>query len=170
MARRRAKAKRPSQRKSAFNLVNAAQTYINTGIITQAAFRVNPIQFFTGQQTLTSTKQMTVGNTGYSYGQTTSTTGYQPLANGSMMTLPELLGFDTSSGDSVPFGGPSLMGVSPMDQIRSNIAMNGGLARVATQTVLVNVGFAVGKKLLSRQRRGINKVLKMGGLRKDVMV
>ena len=54
MARRKSrKTSKPrrSKAKGAINVLNVAQTYLQTGIITRAAFRTNPIEFLTGQQT-----------------------------------------------------------------------------------------------------------------------
>jgi hypothetical protein len=169
MVRRRTKAKTKRSRKPAFNLMNAAQTYANTAIITRAAFRTNPIEFFTGYQTLTGTKRTYNPVSGQQTSTQITKSGYQPIANGQALTLPELLGFDSSNG-AVPFGGYPTGGNTPMENIKSNIALNGGLMVPVVQTIGVNVGFAVARKLLSKQRRGINKVFKMAGLRKEVMV
>ena len=172
MARRRVKkTRRP--RKQAFSLMNAAQTYANTAILTRAAFRTNPIEFVTGQQTITSANYKTIGGVRQQVGTTTST-GYMPIMNGTALTLPEIFGKDRSDGTSIYAGGYSIMGHGGMnaftDAVRENIRLNGGLAVPIMQTIGVNVGFAVAKKLLAKQRRGINKGLKMAGLRKDVMV
>jgi len=149
--------------------MNAAQTYANTAILTRAAFRLNPIQFATGQQSITRVVQKTT-STGQKYSSSVTQTGYLPELNGTQLSLPELLGFDKGDGTVVPFGGSQVMGMTTMEQIKENIRLNGGLAVPLIQTIGVNVGFAVAKKLLSKQRRGINKGLKMAGLRKDVMV
>jgi len=170
--RRKAKKTRRS-RKQAFNLMSAAQTYANTAILTRAAFRTNPIEFFTGQQTITRDKYATVGGVRQVVGQTTST-GYMPILNGTALTLPEIFGKDRADGASIFAGGYSIMGHGGMnaftDAVRENIRLNGGLVVPVVQTIGVNVGFAVARKLLAKQRRGINKGLKMAGLRKDVMV
>jgi len=167
MARRRTKAKAKRSRKPAFNLMNAAQTYLNTAIITRAAFRVTPIEFFTGTTADTVTENWKTNPSGGRYlAGTTTTSGYQPIANGTQLTLLEILGRDSPSGAVVPFGGHGVF----MDNVKENIKLNGGLINPIIQTVGVNVGFAVAKKLLSKQRRVVNKGLKMAGLRKDVMV
>mgnify|MGYP003635415884 FL=1 len=166
MARRRAtKRKTPRRRSTSLNLVNTAQTYLQTAIITRAAFNVNPIEFVTGQQSITGTKttQVPVGNTGYSYGVTTTgtTTGYQPLLNGSAITLPELFG----AGDKVGFGATGgWADGSPMEAVRANIMLNGGYFKPIYQTVVLNAGFAIGKKVFSKQLGLVRKGLKLGGL------
>lgn len=171
MARRRTKVKTKRSRRPALNLMNAAQTYANTAILTRAAFRVNPIEFFTGQQTITGTKRTYNPVSGQQTISSFNSTGYLPVINGTALTLPEILGFDGGPNSAVvPFGGYATGGNTAMENIRENIKLNGGLMVPLVQTVGVNVGFAVAKKLLSRQRSGINKVFKMAGLRKDVMV
>ena len=71
-------------------------------------------------------------------------------------------------------GGYSLLGHGGTESftaaVKENIRLNGGLMVPVIQTVGVNVGFAVAKKLLAKQRRVVNKGLKVAGLRKDVMV
>ena len=169
MPRRNGRKKPTGKKKVAFNLLTAAQTYANTHILTMAAFRVNPITFFTGQETLsgTTTKKLQSGQT---ITQNYSVTGYLPELNGTRLTLPELMGFDKKDGTVVPFGGSQVGGMTTMEQIRKNIELNGGYTVPLIQTIGVNVGFTVAKRLLSKQRRGINKALKVAGLRKDVMV
>ena len=162
MARRRAtKRKTPRRRSTSLNLVNTAQTYLQTSIITRAAFNVNPIEFVTGQQTLTSTTTKPFGTTGYTYDVTSTNTGYQPLLNGSAITLPELFG----AGDKVGFGATGgWANGTPMEAVKANIMLNGGYFKPIMQTVVLNAGFAVGKKVFSKQLGLVRKGLKLGGL------
>lgn len=161
MARRKSNRKKTSRsRSSGVNVVNLAQTYLQTSIITQAAFRANPIQFLTGSTTQTTTQKV---GTNYGVSYDVTTTGYQPIADGTVLTLPELMGFDAPDGTSVPFGG-----VDAMNAIRANIKANGGYAKPLIQTLLLNGGFSVGRKLFSRQRSLMNKAAKMSGLNKMV--
>ena len=164
MARRKSR-KTPTKRRSrGFNLVDATQTYLQTAIITRAAFNTNPIEFVTGMQNLagrTSTDSVEFGTSGYFYDQTTTTqasSGYLPILNGTALTLPEILGFDNAAGDSVPFGSGGLAA------IRANIALNGGVIKPLMQTVGLNIGFAVGKRVFTKQRALLNKGAKMSGL------
>lgn len=170
MARRRASKKRVTRRKPKFNVVNAAQTYLQTAIITQAAFRSTPIEFVTGRQSLTTVKQNQYGQT---TGITTST-GYQPVVNGSSITLPELFGMNRADGFEIAAGGYSQFGNGGMkalgEAVKKNIELNGGLFKPMIQTVALNVGFTVGKKVFRRQLSGVRKGLKMAGLSKDVTV
>ena len=163
MARRRAtKRKTPRRRSTSLNLVNTAQTYLQTAIITRAAFNVNPIEFVTGQQTLTSTTRKQIGgaNSPYYVTSTDTNTGYQPLLNGSAITLPELFG----AGDSVGFGASGgWADGTAMEAVRANIILNGGYFKPIYQTVVLNAGFAVGKKVFSKQLGLVRKGLKLGG-------
>ena len=107
----------------------------------------------------TTSEQVQVGNLDFYTTRTTTTpsmTGYFPIANGTALTLPELLGFDTAAG-TVNFGSGG------MEAIRANIALNGGLFKPVMQTVGLNIGFAIGKKVFSKQRSLLNKGAKMAG-------
>jgi len=164
MARRKSR-KTPTRRaRRGFNLVDATQTYLQTAIVTRAAFNTNPIEFVTGMQNIagtTTTERVEFGTSGYMYDQTTTTAdqrGYLPIMNGTALTLPELLGFDNAAGDSVPFGSGGLTAV------RANIALNGGIIKPLMQTIGLNVGFAIGKRVFTKQRALLNKGAKMSGL------
>lgn len=164
MARRKTRRTPARRRSTGVNVVNAAQTYLQTAIITRSAFNTNPIEFLTGfQYTPAGTKVTTVpfGTTGYTYDVTTEVPagfGYKPIENGTALTLPELMGFDAPDGTAVAFGSGG------MEAIKANIALNGGLFKPVVNTILLNAGFAVGKKLLGKQRRLANKGAKMAGL------
>jgi len=164
MARRKTRRKTPTRRRSrAFNVVDVAQTYLQTAIVTRAAFNTNPIEFVTGMQNIgpqTVTESVEFGSTGYFYDQTTTTAaqrGYLPILNGTALTLPELLGFDSKNGE-VAFGSGGI------EAIKANIALNGGLMKPVVQTIGWNVGFAIGKRLFSKQRSLMNKAVKFGGI------
>jgi len=164
MARRRAtKRKTPRRRNSkTLNVVNVAQTYLQTAIITQAAFNVNPIEFVTGQQTLdktTGSYNRTTGEITYS---TSQVTGYQPLLNGSAITLPELFGANRG-GLEIKAGG-MWAGGTPMEAVRNNIRLNGGIFKPMYQTVVLNASFAIGKRIFSKQLGLVRQGLKLGGL------
>ena len=153
MARRKSKAKPRTRRAGSVNLVNAAQAFAQTAIITRAAFNTNPIEFLTGQQQMMGFRRE--GSEEVSY----SVQGYFPNSNGTQLTLPELLGFDGGESEgSVSFGSGG------MESIRANIALNGGLFKPVMQTVGLNIGFAIGKKVFSKQRSLMNKGAKLAGL------
>lgn len=160
MARRKSRSKPTRRRTPSFNVVNAAQTYLQTAIITRAAFNTNPLEFVTGQQFMpgsTTTERVTVGNLSYNQTRTTADSfGYNPIGNGTALTLPELMGFDKGS-ETVAFGSGG------MEAIKANIALNGGLLTPVFQTIGLNAGFAIGKKLLRSQRTLLNRGAKMAG-------
>lgn len=169
MARRRASKKKTTRRRPKFNALNAAQTYLQTAIVTQAAFRVTPIEFITGNQSITRDKY---DRSGAIIGQST-TLGYQPVANGTAITLPELFGKDMT-GKEIFAGGYSIYGngglAAMSEAVRENVRLNGGLMKPIVQTAVLNIGFTVGKKVFRKQLSGVRKGLKMAGLSKDVTV
>jgi hypothetical protein len=141
-------------------LINAAELYITTGVLTQAAFGVDPLSFVTGRTSGFGSSGASGQQPAYQYNM------YRPSNDGTMITLPELLGVD-AQGAIVPFGG---FGGALIPQMQSNVAAYGGLGKVAINTVLIKAGFTVAKKLTSKQRTATNKGLKMLGLKGTVSV
>jgi len=170
MARRKSrkatKTRRPNSK--AINVLNVAQTYMQTAILTRAAFRTTPLEFFTGQQSITSEIWKASPSGGRYLAGTKTTTGYMPITNGTQLTLPELLGMNTAQGLEVPLGGSGH--TTTMGAIKDNIALNGGIFQPIAQTVILNVGFTLGKKLLSKQISLTRKGLKMANLDRMVKV
>ena len=161
MARRRTSRKKTSRRrrKSGLNLVNAAELYLTTNILTKSMFGANPFEFVTGR-----TSGFGVSGAGGempAYLQNT----YRPASDGTIMTLPELLGVN-SANSIVAFGTNDPI----MPQIQNNLANFGGIGNVVTQTILLKVGFTVGKKLLRKQRTVMNKGIDLMGLKGSVSV
>jgi hypothetical protein len=154
------------RRSTALNVVNAAQTYLQTAIVTRAAFNVSPIEFLTGQQEFTKQTSSINPVSGVKQYMTTTSTGYFPNTNGTQITLPELFGLDSASDGTVPFGGSGGF----MPSVRANIQLNGGYVKPIMQTVVLNAGFAVGKRVFSKQLGLVRKGLKLGGLDKLVKV
>jgi len=162
MARRRTSRKKTSRRrrKSGLNLVNAAELYLTTNVLTKSMFGANPFQFITGRtsgirtSTINGREEMVWYNN-----------QYMPSNDGVMLTLPELLGVDGPN-TQVSFGGNDAI----MPQIETNLANFGGIGNVVTQTILLKVGFTVGKKLLRKQRTVLNKGIDMMGLKGSVSV
>ena len=163
MARRRMKRKTRRRTKSGFNVVNALELYAQTAVITNNIMGTNPLTALTGMESVTQ-KQATPTRGGTSYAMVTSF-GYNPQQPS--VTLPELLGFDkmTSQGtvnQSVPFG-------QGLDVMKANFQSN--LFPMIVQSIGVRAGFAIGKRLMSKQRSFINnKVLKPIGLKSVVTV
>ena len=156
MARRKSRAKRRTRRSRGFNVVNAAELYLTTDVLTRNFMGTNPIGFFTGQEY--GQIGTTGGQAGVSRPIAVMGYGYRPGATS--VTLPELLGFGTN----VAVGG-----VNGLDQITRNFKANAIPAMV--QYAGVKIGFKVGKKLLSRQRSFINnQILKPLGMKSTVVV
>lgn len=169
MARRRMKRKTRRRAKSGFNIVNALELYAQTAVITRNVMGTNPFTALTGMESYTASEQrqytnQKTGQLGY-YETQVDAFGYNP--SGTSVTLPELLGLDkrTSIGTvntSVPFG-------QGLDVMKANLQAN--LFPLIIQSVGVRAGFAIGKKLMSKQRSFINnKVLKPIGLKSVVTV
>ena len=169
MARRKMARKTRRRSKSGFNVVNALELYAQTAVITRNIMNTNPFTALTGMETIQGSKTMTGTNqkTGqpFSYQVATTSYGYNP--SGASVTLPELLGLDkmTSQGtvnQSIPFG-------QGLDVMKANLQVN--LFPMIVQSIGVRAGFAIGKRLMSKQRSFINnKVLKPIGLKSVVTV
>lgn len=155
MARRSRAKTRTRRRSRGFNVVNAAELYLTTDVLTRNFMGTNPIGFFTGQEY--GQIGTTGGQAGISRPVAVMGYGYRPGATS--VTLPELLGFG-----SAPVGG-----VNGLDQITRNFKANAIPA--AIQYAGVKIGFKVGKKLLSKQRSFINnQILKPLGMKSTVVV
>ncbi len=155
MARRKSKKTR-RRRSSKFNIVNALELYVQTDVLTRNIMGTNPFTALTGME-----------SNRVKAGPVAGQLGYYPQFNS--VTLPELLGLDKTvpagvSGQSsrVEFG----QGFSTM---KANFSSN--LFPMIVQTIGVRAGFAIGKRLLSKQRSFINnKVFKAVGLKGMVSV
>ncbi len=159
MARRRMKRKTRRRAKSGFNLVNALELYVQTDVITRNVMGTNPFTALTGMENIQGSKTMTGTNqkTGqpFSYQVATTSYGYNP--SGASVTLPELAGL-----------GSATVGQG-IDTIKANFQAN--LFPMLIQSIGVRAGFAIGKKLMSKQRSFINnKMLKPLGLKSVVTV
>lgn len=159
MARRRMKRKTRRRSKSGFNLVNALELYVQTDVITRNVMGTNPFTALTGMENIQGSKTMTGTNqkTGqpFSYQVATTSYGYNPSA--ASVTLPELAGL-----------GSATVGQG-IDTIKANFQAN--LFPMLIQSIGVRAGFAIGKKLMSKQRSFINnKMLKPLGLKSVVTV
>ena len=161
MARRKSRRKTRQRRsKRGFNIVNALELYVQTDVITSNVMGTNPFTALTGMEQYT-----TGGGKGFGAQPVTTQIGYYP--QGASVTLPELLGFDkmTSAGSvnrSVSIG-------QGLDTMKANFQAN--LFPMLIQSIGVRAGFAIGKKLMSKQRSFINnKVLKPIGLKSVVTV
>jgi len=153
MARKRGKAKRRSRRRNsrAFNVINAAEMYLQTNVLTQGVAGTNPLTFLTGQETGTSTQAHPVSGRAMQV----SSFGYHPSA--ASVTLPELFGVGNAN--------PSAAYESMAAAAKAN------WMPILMKSVGIRIGFNIGKKLLSRQRSFINtKILPATGLQTMVKV
>lgn len=161
MARRRMKRKTTRRRKSAFNLFNAAELYVQTSILTQGAFNVNPIQFITGR-TAVHAGVAPIG-----------APSYFPNTSDSVITLPELIGLDPTlqrgSGSTAVMSKKSFAAdpSAALATISANVRANAG--QMIVQTIGTRAAFAVAKRFTTKQRSMINNGFKMVGL-KEVKV
>ena len=119
----------------------------------------NPFTALTGMESIQGSKTMSGTNqkTGqpFSYQVATTSYGYNPSAPS--VTLPELAGL-----------GSATVGQG-IDTIKANFQAN--LFPMLIQSIGVRAGFAIGKKLMSKQRSFINnKMLKPLGLKSVVTV
>lgn len=159
MAKRKSRKTR-RRRSTGFNLLNAAELYVQTSILTQGMFNANVLQFITGR-----TPVVGPGTTGV------LGNAYSPSSTDSVITLPELLGMDAQAttlqgptGYRMKIGGSFAADPSAaLATISANVRMNAG--QMIIQTVGTRAAFAVAKKLTTRQRSMVNKGFKAIGLR-----
>lgn len=156
MARRRSRRKTTRRRtKRGFNIVNAAELYLTTDVLTRNFMGTNPLEFFTGQTYgMTGTITNPVGGKPTAqYGM-----GYFP-SDPATITLPELLGF----------GSANALSTNNLHIIKNNFKARAMPALI--QYAGVKIGFNIGKKVLSKQRSFINnQVLKPLGMKSTVVV
>ena len=161
MARRRTSRKKTRRTsKRGFNILNAAELYLQTGIYTTSLFAATPIQFLTGRTTGMGTKMQSGRPT-----DVWQSNQYRPSFDGTTITLPELFGVDGPM-STVAFGTNDAL----MPQIQTNLAAYGGIPKVVVQSVLLKAGFTIGKKMMSKQRNILNKGIKVMGLKGTVSV
>jgi hypothetical protein len=130
----RKKAKGRSRRKfTGVNVVNAAEAYIQANWITQGFAGTDPLAFL-------------IGKTSQGYG---ALVGVSDTGGQSRVGLTELLGFGNKSAQA------------NLDTVIANVRAN--WFDVLLKGAITTASFKVGKKLFSRQRRQINKGLKMLG-------
>tara|TARA_Y100000356_G_scaffold128458_1_gene128398 strand:+ start:489 stop:956 length:468 start_codon:yes stop_codon:yes gene_type:complete len=155
MARRRSRRKTQRRRtKRGFNVVNAAELYLTTDVLTRNFMGTNPLEFFTGQTMgMVGTTTNQVGRPVAQMGM-----GYFP-SDPATITLPELLGF----------GSANALSSNNLHIIKNNFKARAMPALI--QYAGVKIGFNIGKKILSKQRSFINnQVLKPLGMKSTVVV
>jgi len=151
MARRRTRRKTARRRRSTgINLLNAAEMYLSSAVLTQNFAGTNPLSFLTGVEY--GQTGMTGGVKG---GRPVMGYGYMPSA--ASVTIPELMG-----------AGSATLGQG-IQTLQDNFKAN--WVNAAIGTIGVKVGFKIAKKITSKQRSFINnKILKPLDLKRMVTV
>jgi len=151
MARRRNSRTRTRRRRSTgINLLQAAEMYVTTSIMTEQFAGVNPLEFLTGLE---------YGSTGSTsnMGKPQMTYGYRYNPSGQSVTLPEILGAGNAN-----FG-------DGLEKMKENFKAN--WVSATTALVATKIGFKVAKKITSKQRNFINnKILQPLQLKQMVTV
>lgn len=149
------------RRKKSVNLLNAAELYVQSSILTQGMFNASPLQFITGR-TAVHAGVHPVG-----------APSYFPRTTDSIITLPELIGLDptmqSGSGSSMKLSKKSFTAdpSAALATITANARANAG--QMIMQTVGTRAFFAILKRATGKQRRMLNDGFKMVGL-KEVKV
>ena len=157
MARKRRGRKTQRRRRSqGINLVNAGELYLQTAVLTRGLGGVNPLSFFTGVEAFNKQTGTGTGQKGQAVPMYSSAISYGYNPTGASLTVPEL------------FGAGSANAQQAQAQLIQNFKDN--WFSMAVQTIGVRAGFAIGKKLLSKQRTFVNKGLKMTGIGSMVKV
>lgn len=152
MARRRSRRKTARRRRSTgINLLNAAEMYLSSAVLTQNFAGTNPLSFLTGIEY----GQTGITSGGVKGGRPVMGYGYMPMA--ASVTIPELMGAGTANlGDGI-------------ETIKENFKAN--WVNAAIGTIGVKVGFKIAKRITSKQRSFINnKILKPLDLKRMVTV
>jgi hypothetical protein len=136
----RKKKKSRRRRFTGINAVNAAEAIIQANILTQGLFRADPAQFLLGWDSS-------------GYGRTDLAVSGTPNIG-----LGELIGLNTGSGGAM----------ANWERVFDNAKSDG--VNMLLKGALVTASFRIGKKLFSRQRRQMNRGLKMLGLESVVRV
>ena len=147
MAKRKGRKSKPSRRRtSSISLVNTAELFVTTNILTQGLFNANLVQFVTGK---------------HDNNMSGVTPFYNPSSSDSIITLPEIFGVDgkNSRGQGVAvYANPS----AALATITANAKANA--VPMIMQTVGAKVFFTVLKRGTRKQRSFINKGFRMVGL------
>lgn len=159
MARRRGRKKTTTRRRRSFNLLNAAELYVQTSILTNGMFNANPIQFVTGR-TAVHAGIAPVGQP-----------NYFPNTGDSVITLPELFGVDYTKAGRQGSQGPSMTSTGSftadpskaLATITANAKAN--IVPMLVQTVGTKIFFNVLKKATTKQRSMLNMGFKAVGVR-----
>lgn len=139
MARRKSK-KQARRKNTAFSIAGAAESLILANAALRATAGTNVVEFLTGRVN----GAFKPGGDGYS-----------------IITLPELLGFNANGFDASRIGG-NYGTKTARDALMYNLETN-GLKSLGT-LIVTPIAFRFGKKLLRKPIGATNKALRMSGL------
>lgn len=150
------KKKKTRRRDTAVSLTNLAEAVMLANVGTQAAFNLSAWDFISDG--------WTTNTSGRAYGPGQISLHELIYGNYAASGLPIVAG--GTYGQQI--GGTSLQTTSNADVVMSNLQNNWGPALV--KSILIPVGFKVGRRALSRPIRMGNKLLKQAGLRSVVKI
>ena len=142
MARRKSSKKPRRKTQKKLNLLGVAESLVIANVVTEGLFNCNALQFVTGK------------------GANESYDGYFPRNTDTIISLPELLGFDYNRNQNQS-GGPYLPGSftskGAMAVVKQNAKDN--LFMMMGGLIAVPIAFRVGTKLTTKPRATMNKML-----------
>ena len=166
MARRKTARKTRRTRRSV-SVLGTAQTVLVANALTRGAFNSNLYEFATGR-----TQQVNLYSTPSGFqNMTGGLTAYAPNLTDSIITLPEMLGFDgagitgyNAAGQKWTTRGKAIGPNFPTTQIMDNIKANA--FTMGTQLITIPIGFKIAKKVLGKSgmTRAFNKGMKFIGM------
>jgi len=146
MARRKARQQR--RKKQDINLLGVAEAVLMANVACEGLFNVGVVGFVTGKHSSQGGPK-----------------GYFPSNSDTVITLPELLGFDQNINQFAPNAAPSYKAFSSsgaMEVIKNNFQTNGMMMGI--QLITIPVGFKLLNRVTRKPRTMANRLLKNTGL------
>ena len=143
MARRKSAKKPRRKTMKKLNLLGVAESLVIANVVTEGLFNCNALQFVTGK----GANDMTA-------------TGYFPRNTDTIISLPELLGFDYNRNANQSGGTPimaSFESSGAWKQVKENAKLNG--FKMVGGLIAVPIAFRIGTKLTVKPRATMNKML-----------
>jgi hypothetical protein len=142
MAGRKSSKKPRRKTMKKLNLLGVAESLVIANVVTEGLFNCNAIQFVTGR------------------GANESYDGYFPRNTDTIISLPEILGFDYNRNQNQSGGTPlptAFSSKGAMAVIKANAKMN--LFPMLGGLIAVPIAFRIGTKLTTKPRATVNKML-----------
>lgn len=143
MARRKSSKKPRRKSMKKLNILGVAESVVIANVVTEGLFNCNALQFITGKT------------------PTGTSSGYFPSNTDTVITLPELLGFDQNVNQFAKAGvAPVYKAFSSsgaMAVIKANAKAN--LLPMVGGLIAVPIAFRIGTKLTTKPRATMNKML-----------